>query len=201
VLNPAFELAYWKYGLSLAQVWRERLGLQRHADWDKVLVNLSALPEKDGLYIAHEAAPDSYENPELLVDHPMAVGALGMLPQGFADQATMRRTFQAVLDKWQWRRWTWGWDYPLMAMCAARLGEPDCAVDVLLMDTPANRWLVNGHCFQAEKLPIYLPANGGLLTAAALMAAGWDNCPATPAPGFPKNGQWQVRSEGLLPLP
>ncbi len=38
-----------------------------------------------------------------------------------------------------------GWDYPMMAMCAARLGELALAVDALLMDMPKNTYLPNGH--------------------------------------------------------
>jgi hypothetical protein len=38
---------------------------------------------------------------------------------------------------------------------------------------------------------------GGLLSAVALMAKGWDGGP--PAPGFPDT--WTVRQEGLLPMP
>ena len=33
---------------------------------------------------------------------------------------------------------TWGWDYPLVAMTAARVGEPEIAIDALLMDTKKN---------------------------------------------------------------
>jgi len=50
-------------------------------------------------------------------------------------------------------------------------------------------------------LTIYLPANGGLLYATALMAAGWDGAPERNAPGFPDNGQWNVRWENLRPAP
>ena len=50
-------------------------------------------------------------------------------------------------------------------------------------------------------LTIYLPANGGLLYAAAMMAAGWDASPRRNAPGFPGNGQWNVRWENLQPAP
>jgi hypothetical protein len=50
-------------------------------------------------------------------------------------------------------------------------------------------------------LTIYLPGNGGLLTAVGMMAAGWDGAPERPAPGFPNDGQWTVRSEGLRPMP
>jgi hypothetical protein len=34
----------------------------------------------------------------------------------------------------------------------------------------------------------------------ALMVAGWDGCPE-PHPGFPNDGSWTIRSEGLHPLP
>ena len=44
-------------------------------------------------------------------------------------------------------------------------------------------------------------ANGGLLYAVGLMAAGWDNAPKRNAPGFPANGQWNVRWESLSPGP
>jgi hypothetical protein len=33
------------------------------------------------------------------------------------------------------------------------------------------------------------------------MAGGWDGAPAGPAPGFPKDGKWEIRTEGLLPMP
>jgi hypothetical protein len=46
----------------------------------------------------------------------------------------------------------------------------------------------------------YFPSNGGLLLAVGLMAAGWDG-ESAPQPGFPKDGRWMVRSEGLRPLP
>ena len=88
----------------------------------------------------------------------------------------------------------------MMAMTAARLGDGGAAVDLLLMDTPKNHYLPNGHCRQEDRLPVYLPANGGLLTAAAMMAAGWDGATG-PAPGFPDDGSWTVRHEGLQPAP
>jgi hypothetical protein len=43
--------------------------------------------------------------------------------------------------------------------------------------------------------------NGGLLYATALMAAGWDGAPNRNAPGFPGNGQWNVRWEDLSRAP
>ena len=69
------------------------------------------------------------------------------------------------------------------------------------MDTGKNRYLPTGHCPQmGSLLPIYLPANGGLLAAVSLMAAGWDG-PPTDSPGFPQDGGWAVQHEGFTPWP
>jgi hypothetical protein len=111
----------------------------------------------------------------------------------------MRHTFDWVWDNWNWDH-TWGWDYPTTAMCAARLGEPEKAVNALLMDKQTNTYLPNGHNYQNDRLRIYLPGNGGLLAAVAMMCAGWDGN-AVPAPGFPKDGTWNVRWENLSPMP
>ena len=69
------------------------------------------------------------------------------------------------------------------------------------LNTPKNTYLLNGHNYQDSTLTLYLPGNGGLLTAIAMMAAGWDGCPDKPAPGFPDNGQWNIRYEGFKKMP
>ena len=88
----------------------------------------------------------------------------------------------------------------MTAMNAVRVGEPEKAIDALMMNKRTNTYLKNGHNFQDNRLRVYLPGNGGLLTAVALMCAGWDGC-ETENPGFPKNGLWDVRWEGISPLP
>jgi hypothetical protein len=84
----------------------------------------------------------------------------------------------------------------MAAMCAARVGEPELAIKALLIETPKNQYHPNGHVYQRPGLTAYLPANGGLLAAIALMGAGWTDGPSD-APGFPKDGKWKVKSEGL----
>ena len=190
--NPTFELEYWAHGLAMAQQWRRRLKLDPDPAWERVRAGLSALPVKDGVYLAHENCPQTYT--ERNRDHPSMLAALGVLPGARVDRPTMRRTLHQVLDCWRWPD-TWGWDYPMVAMTAARLDEPERAIDALLMDTPKNRWLPNGHNWQRPNLPLYLPANGGLLAAVALMAAGWPGAPRRPHPGFPAH--WAVRQQGL----
>ena len=199
-LNPAFELAYWKYGLKTAQLWRERLGLPRVEKWDHVLQHLPSLPQKGGFYRNAETALDTFEDAGQRRDHPTLLGAFGMIPGDSVDMDTMRNTLEKVLQSWDWQS-TWGWDYPMMAMTAARIGEPEMAIKALMMDAPKNRYLNNGHNYQDDRLPVYLPGNGGLLSAIAMMAAGWDGAPDVDAPGFPKDGNWVVKHEGLYPLP
>jgi hypothetical protein len=195
--NPTFELEYWVYGLKVAQQWRERLGMKRSADWQRVIDKLSPLPVKNGVYLAHENCPQTYT--ERHHDHPSMLGALGVLPGDLVDRETMRRTLHLTMKDWQWDK-TWGWDYPMTAMTAARLGETKIAIDALLMSTEKNRYLPNGHNWQRENLPCYLPGNGGLLYAVAMMAGGWKGAPGVPAAGFPADGSWMVRFEKLNTL-
>lgn len=192
--NPTFELAYWRYGLQIAGIWRKRLGLDPEAKWNDVMENLAELPSKDGVYLAHENCPETFT--EKNHDHPSMLGALGILPGDGVDHDVMRRTLNRVMQKWRWEH-TWGWDYPMTALCAARLGMPEVAIEALFMDSPKNTYLNNGHNWQRDNLPVYLPGNGGLLIAIAAMAAGWKGAPNTHAPGFPSDGSWVVRWEGL----
>src|SRR5262249_17401041 len=138
--NPTYELGYWRYGLKIAQQWRERVGLQRNARWDEVVAGLSPLPVREGVYLAHENCPQTFTGRNS--DHPSMLAALGVLPGDGVDRETMRRTLHKVMKEWKWDD-TWGWDYPMTAMTAARLGEPELAVDALLMNTKKNRYLAN----------------------------------------------------------
>jgi hypothetical protein len=201
-MNPSFELSYWGHALGLAQTWRERLGRERRAEWDHVLNHLSLLPQKGGRYVAVESVRDTFDNLGSRRDHPTMVAPLGLLPGFGVDPVTMRRTLEAVVATWDWDAKIWGWDYPMLAMTAARLGDPGLAVDLLLKDGPHNRYMPNGHCPQpGADLAVYLPANGALLAAVATMAGGWDGAPPGPAPGFPDDGGWIVEAEGLRTLP
>lgn len=198
--NPCFELAYWRWALQTAQEWKARLGQQSDPTWQKVLDQLSPLPHHDGLYYPAESATDAYTNPRYRGDHPVVLATYGFLPatKGL-DTVIMRHTFDWVKANWDWPT-TWGWDYPLIAMSATRLAMPESAIDALLMPVAKNTYLSDGHNYQDERLRLYLPGNGGLLAAVALMCAGYDGCP-NPEPGFPKNGKWKVRWEGLIKMP
>jgi hypothetical protein len=200
-VNPPFELSYWHFGMELAQKWRERKGERRNPEWDKLIEKLSPLAaNEEYLYLAAESAKDTYKDIRFTSDHPAVLGALGILPASkLVRNDYMLNTLNWIWDYWNWDK-TWGWDYPMVAMTAARLGQPEKAVGALLMDKRTNTYLPNGHNYQDERLRIYLPGNGGLLTAVAMMCAGWDGSKEKD-PGFPKDGKWDVRWEGLKKMP
>lgn len=200
-INPPFELSYWHFAMQTAQQWRERAGEKRNLEWDELIDKLSPLAYNDDrLYLASEDAEDTYKDIRFTSDHMAVLGSVGILPMNkLIRDDYMKNTLHWVWDNWNWGK-TWGWDYPMTAMNATRLGEPDKAVGALLMDKRTNTYLLNGHNYQDKRLRCYLPGNGGLLTAVALMCAGWDGCQVQ-NPGFPKDGTWDVRWEGLKPMP
>ena len=192
--DTVFDLAYWRWGLDKAQEWRVRMGLSREAKWDEVRNHLAPLPVVDGLFVHSAEWHDTYT--KRAWEHPDPVGVLGMLPpiEG-VDAEVARRTVAKIWNVWAWER-CWGWDFPWIAMAAARTGQPEMAVDALLKNTPKNAYTADG-----INGGWYLPGNGGLLYAVAMMAAGWDGAPKRQAPGFPDDGSWVVKWEGLKPAP
>ena len=193
--NPTYELSYWSWALEVAQQWKVRAGLPREKKWDEIINNLAPLPQTNGVYLAAGNTPDCYEKgSKYLTDHPAVLGAYSTIPAANGlDTVVMKKTYFTVLEKWDWNE-TWGWDYPLMAMTAARLHMGEEAVNALLMPVRTNTYLINGHNFEDDRLTIYLPGNGGVLNAVALMCTGADADKGINI-GFPKT--WNVRWEGL----
>jgi hypothetical protein len=190
--DPTFELAYWWWGLEIAQLWRERRGHARREDWTQIQDNL-ARPHTDGdIYTA--VATEPYLRRD---DHPSLLAAIGLVPPTpLIDPDLMEKTLLNVLETWDWPT-AWGWDFPVMAMTAARLGNPDLAIDCLLKDEAKNQVSTVGHNAQMSGiLPLYLPGNGSLLAAVSLIAAGSDMSQG----GFPETG-WTVKAEGFIPWP
>jgi hypothetical protein len=187
-VNPAFELAYWYWGLKTAQAWKDRLSLAPIPLWEDITDKISDLPIKDGLYLCSEDTEDSYTNTRYLSDHPIVSGISGVLPViRLVDDNILGNSLDTIMKKWNWQT-TWGWDFPMLAMSAASIGRKERAIDFLLMDAPKNRYLLNGHNYQDARLSIYLPGNGGLLTAVAAICV---------SNKFPDNGQWKVSWENL----
>lgn len=192
-INPAFELAYWKYGLKTACNWRERMGLPVNKQWLDVLYNLAPLPIVDSVYVMYENVPDMWTR--FNKSHIDIIGTGAFIPSEFVDLDVLNKTIDKVWKEWKMES-TWGWDFPWLAMAAARAGQPDKAIDALLMSSTKNTYNkcgING----GGPAATYFPGNGGLLYAVAMMAGGWDGAPDKHAPGFPDDGSWNVKYEGL----
>jgi hypothetical protein len=216
--HPFFEVKYFAHGLAIAQEWRRRRQLPTVPEWGKVIASLmSPAASASELLLPVESAPDFWKQTMSPAcsqhavgncpnrDHPSFLMAFGLIPGDMAYRENMRATLRATQQHWDLKQ-TWGWDFPMMAMTAARLGEAGKAVDLLFADYPNNTWGVTGMTprFSIESgearrvAETYFPSNGALLLAVGMMAAGWDRSTGT-APGFPEG--WMLQVEGIDPFP
>ncbi|KAL3458388.1 Six-hairpin glycosidase-like protein [Aspergillus heterothallicus] len=189
--NPTFELAYWRFGLGIACDWKRRQGVDVPASWTHVLHNLAALPVVDGAYSISEDQPDMWMNPDYTTDHPSQIAVYGLLPPtAGVDVRTVNATMAKVVATWALDE-SYGWDFPMLAMTALRLGDVDGAV----------AWLLDDH-FQFDDVgnPVgtvvptpYFPASSALLFAVAMMAGGWDGAEGAHFPAH-----WGARVEGFV---
>ena len=191
VVDPAFELAYFRWGLKTANDWLARLGEAKNEAWTRLIAAIPPPAQADGVYLAHRHCPETFTKRPFNTDHPSMLMMSGYIPfdqtdDGWLDRRVMNTTFDRVLSHWDLDD-LWGWDFPMMAMTALSLGRTGDALDLLLLDRPKNVYLPNGHNRQGDKedLPLYLPGNASLLLAAALFAGR-----------FPAS--WNVRTEGFL---
>ena len=176
--------------------WADRLGLseKRTKKWKEVLSKMAPLPVADGVYTTYEGIPDMWT--KYTYEHPALTGVYGMLPGDGVDLPTFKRTLEKVSKEWQFNR-IWGWDFPMLAMAAARTGQPALAIDMLMH--PSAGFQFDEHGLATGGPFPYFPSNGALLTAVAMMCGGWDGSEGE-APGFPKDGSWTVRYEGFVPM-
>ena len=193
VLNAAYELEYFRWGFRKADEWLTRLG--EKGRYGEIAEKLSLPPVKDGLYLAHENCPDTFSKLPFYTDHPSMLAMYGVLNSDKVDKNIMSATFDKVLSVWD-KKTFYGWDFPMMAMTACRLGRYKDAVDILLMDSPKNTWIENGHNRMTgdNNLPLYLPGNGALLLAIAMMAAGYGDKQGS---SFPEG--FTVNADGIFP--
>jgi hypothetical protein len=207
--DPAFEVAYFRWGIETAQAWRERAGRGRRADWDAVLAKWPALPQKDGLYLPVGSEPGFWDKAAGACranaveetcqnrDHPSFLMPLGWLPGRDVDKATMRRTFDRMKRDWDLRQ-TWGWDYPMMAMTAARLNAPEEAIAWLFFDARNNQFGTGGMTPRVH-LDAHAAAFVPTATGAGSGAAGKAE-PGPDGPGYQRAAETYFPSNGGLLL-
>lgn len=195
--NPTFELAYWRFGLTTAAKWKTRQHLPVPTSWLHVAQNLAPLPIINNTYPIYQDIPNMWTDPTTVSDHPAMLGIFGLLPPSpDLNLTVMRNTADKIASVWDLAN-LYGWDFPLLAMNAARLGRPGKAVEYLL---DAN------FVFDDVGMPVggprvatpYFPAAGGLLLAVAMMAGGWDGSESgSESVGKRFPGGWRVDVEGF----
>lgn len=191
-MNPTFELAYWRFGLDIAEKWKQRQGKPIPSKWPKVRENIAPFPMQDGLYVLHEGIKNPWTTPRFTEDHPSLLGLNGWLPQDSRlNLSIFNATVSKVYETWNFTR-SYGWDFPLLALTAAKMGEREKAVEWLLH--PDNAFDEIGMPVGGVRVPTpYLPAAAGLLLAVGMMAGGWEG-----GGGMTFPEAWKVEVEGFM---
>ncbi|KAI0901248.1 Six-hairpin glycosidase-like protein [Annulohypoxylon nitens] len=199
-LNLAYEIAYWRYGLDVARDWKRRLNQSMPENWTTVAENLAPPPQVDGLYTVYEGLNSSWwEDSKLNGDPRSLIMLQGILPDTPAvDPDVALKTADKI-----WEIWTddkiRGWGRPVLAINSARIKNPERAIYHL---TAYDYWVFDDAGFAVRggdggTPPPFMPGNAGFLYAVAYVVAGWNGSEGD-TPGFPKDGTWIVKHEGLL---
>ncbi|KAL5342035.1 Six-hairpin glycosidase-like protein [Aspergillus crustosus] len=198
-LNLAYEIAYWRYALDVAIDWKSKLHLPIPGQWKTVAANLAPPPQVSGLYAVYEGLNSSWWEDYSLTDDPRSLIMLqGILPDTPAvDQDVAKKTSDKVREIWPDSDIR-GWGRPVLAINSARVGEPERALHHL---ANFEYWIFDDAGFAVRggdggTPPPFMPGNAGFLLAVAYMTAGWDGSEGH-APGFPRDGSWVVKHEGL----
>ncbi|KAH7138309.1 Six-hairpin glycosidase-like protein [Dendryphion nanum] len=190
-INPTFELAYWRFGLDIAEKWKSRQNKTVPNKWSQTRDKIAPFQVENGVYVLYEGVKDMWTTPTLAEDHPGLLGVYGWLPPDpRLNLTTFNKTVDKVYQSWNFT-YSYGWDFPLLAITAARLGDAEKAIHWLL--DVDNKFDEVGMPVGGARVPTpYFPASAGLLLAVGMMAGGWDGLSGPIVPGA-----WDVKIEGF----
>ena len=190
-LNGVYELTYFRYTLGVAQQWRERRGLQPDADAARVLKSMCS-PRKrrwrnESVYFFTDASTE-------LIGNATALGQLyacAHMPCTSAgiDRETMLATLRLSVAEFDFNN-AYPGDDRAYAMAAARLGDADIALEMLLKNEQTSIFNPKNGQWQGF-FPLLTSSNGQLMYAVAMLAGGWDGGSFTWPSG------WSVKAEGF----
>ena len=198
-LNSVYDNTHWRWGLGLAQRWRERAGKSRNAEWTLVTDTLCPPRVRDWNGTEVYFFDDSTTTPlggSSTLGQIYTCGHIPCLSYGInATVMLATLTSSLALVKHTGGGAGFSSDFFDYAMAAARLGQESLAVDHSLIHVDpipgATYNPQNGLWSAGAILPLHTPSNGCLLLAVAMMAGGWDGDGNRTVPGFPEHG-WTV---------
>ncbi len=163
--TPIFEECYTLYAFQVFMRWAEEYSISY--DFTKIkdiLKNYVPLEIKNNCYEAYIGCEETYT--KYNHDHPMMIGMYSYFQSSIVQPEIVYNTLLKILECWSLDD-TWGWDFPMLAMAANRLGHKRLAIEILKKPALKNGYLKNGHNPQLPKeaLPLYLPGNGAFLLA------------------------------------
>lgn len=191
-VNPTLELAYWRFGLRVASAWKARQNKPVPAKWTHVHDNLAAFPVENDAYVTYEGIQNMWDTPAYTEDHPGLLGIYGWLPPDARfNETVFNNTIDRVHETWDFP-FSYGWDFPLLAITEARRGDAERAVRWLLDEN--NRFDELGMPEGGTRVPTpYFPSAAGLLLAVGMMSGGWEGREG----GVWPEG-WEVEAEGFV---
>ncbi|MDE6655888.1 MAG: hypothetical protein K2J85_02740, partial [Anaeroplasmataceae bacterium] len=167
--TPIFEECYTIHAFEIFKRWKEKYEWKYDTTRVEAIIrNYVPLEIHNGCYEAFIGCKSTYT--EYNYDHPMMVGMYSYFESSIVDSKIIKNTLNKIIECWDFER-MWGWDFPMLAMTAYRLGERDLAIQLLKRNESKNKYLKNGHNPQYPKkdLPLYLPGNGAFLLAISMM--------------------------------
>ncbi|MDE7162276.1 MAG: hypothetical protein K2N65_05935, partial [Anaeroplasmataceae bacterium] len=127
--TPIFEECYTLYAFQIFKVWVDKYGISYDiGKIENILNNYAPLEINDGCYEAYIGCKDTYT--KYNYDHPMVIGMYSFFKSDIVDPEIVKNTLFKILDCWSFED-TWGWDFPMLAMVANRLGKKELAIELL----------------------------------------------------------------------
>lgn len=164
--DPIFEVEYVRYAFQKMIQFKSILKHSIKPIWYDYIAYLIPPAQKDGCYLATQDNQGKQTYHDFAYDHPLVLMAYSLIQSDRLENQVLKNTLKKVLKSYNLEE-LWGWDFPMMALTAIHLEMKKEAVELLLLDTPKNQYLKNGHNRQGSRtdLPLYLPGNGAFLLA------------------------------------
>ncbi len=167
--DPIFEVEYVRYAFKKMIFFCKELKKPYSKIWEDIVLKMVWPKMRNGCYLATADEQGKKTYTKFAKDHPLVLMPYSLFESDRIEPKVMSKTLDRVLKTYDLEE-MWGWDFPMMAMCAYHLNRKKEALSLLLYPTGKNIYMKNGHNRQSDRddLPLYLPGNGAFLLAASL---------------------------------